>query len=141
MRRHLQFAWWSLLCFLSLGAGLEALHGFKVGWYLESASETRRLVWTLGHAHGALLALVNAVFGISLKLAVKRMSGSLRAASPMLMAAGILLPGGFFLGGIYIYEGDPGVGIFLVPIGAAFLFLSVLLTAIGLSAGGVADEK
>jgi hypothetical protein len=54
------FGWWALLCYVSLGITLEVLHGLKIGWYLEI--ETRRLMWTLGHAHGGLLALVNVVF-------------------------------------------------------------------------------
>ena len=31
--------------------------------------------------------------------------------------------------GIYIYDGDPGLGILLVPLGAVLLLLAVLLTA------------
>lgn len=51
-RRHLRFGWWSLLFFLTFGLGLETLHGLKVGWYLDVENETRRLMWTLAHAHG-----------------------------------------------------------------------------------------
>jgi hypothetical protein len=57
--RNLRFGWWSLLVFLSLGAVLEALHGFKIGWYVDVGNETRRLMFTLAQAHGTLLALVN----------------------------------------------------------------------------------
>ena len=57
--RNLRFGWWSLLVFLSLGGVLETLHGFKVGWYVDVGNETRRLMFTLAHAHGTLLALVN----------------------------------------------------------------------------------
>ena len=42
--------------------------------------------------------------------------------SPLLIAASVLLPGGFFLGGCFIYESDPGLGIWLVPVGALCLF-------------------
>jgi len=62
VRRHLSFGGWSLLVFLVLGIGLEALHGFKVPWYLNDAYSARRLLWTLAHAHGVLLALINVVF-------------------------------------------------------------------------------
>ena len=65
MLRHVRFGWWSLLCFLTLGIVLEVFHALKVGWYLEPAFESRRLLWTLGHAHGTLLALVNIVFGVT----------------------------------------------------------------------------
>ncbi len=63
--RNLRFGWWSLLVFLSLGAVLEALHGFKIGWYVDVGNETRRLMFTLAHAHGTLLALVNIVAGLT----------------------------------------------------------------------------
>ena len=59
-RRHLRFGWWSLLGFLCLGFMLELLHGFKAGFYLDVSNETRRLMWTLAHAHGALLGLASA---------------------------------------------------------------------------------
>jgi hypothetical protein len=47
--------------------------------------------------------------------------------SHSLSAATVLLPSGFFLGGVVTYGGDPGLGILLVPVGAAFL-LGALLT-------------
>ena len=52
-----------------------------------------------------------------------------RLASPSLIGATLLLPGGFLLGGLMIYDGDPGPGVLLVPIGALSLFIAVLLTA------------
>ena len=61
--RNLRFGWWALLFFLSLGAVLETLQGFKIGWYLDVGNETRRLMFTLAHAHGTLLALVNIAAG------------------------------------------------------------------------------
>jgi len=124
----LYFGWWALLCYLTLGFTLEILHGLKIGWYLEF--ETRRLMWTLGHAHGALLALVNIVFGIMLRVLVIRPTVWQKAASISLVIATILLPGGFFLGGLHVYGADPGVGVLLVPLGAASLLVGVLLTAI-----------
>jgi hypothetical protein len=41
------------------------------------------------------------------------------------------MPAGFFLGGLGIHGGDPGLGIALLPIGAAFLVVGVALTAAG----------
>ena len=60
-RRHIRFGWWSLLVFASAGLVLESLHGFKVRAYLDTSNETRRLMWTLAHAHGTLLVPVGAV--------------------------------------------------------------------------------
>lgn len=127
--RHLQFAWWSLLCFVILGITLEALHAFKIGWYLGQSSETRRLMWTLAHAHGTLLSLVHAAFAFTYFVFPTPVTQRLRLASALLMAASVLLPGGFFLGGISMFEGDPGLGVWLVPFGASCLLLAVFLTA------------
>jgi hypothetical protein len=126
--RHLRFGWWSLLFFLTLGIVLEAFHGFKVRWYLDVDNETRRLMFTLAHAHGTLLALVHLALACCLRTFTLAGKG-LGAASNCLRAASVLLPGGFFLGGVVIYAGDPGLGIFLVPLGAAALLTAVLLTA------------
>jgi len=128
--RHLQFACWSLLCYVILGITLEALHGFKIGWYLGKDAELRRLLWTLAHAHGTLLSLVHAVFAFTYYVIPAQLTGRQRLASALLMAASVLLPGGFFLGGTFVYEADPGLGIWLVPPGAICLLLCVSLTAI-----------
>ena len=133
-RRHLRFGWWSLLIFLSAGLALEILHGVKAGLYLNVSNEMRRLMWTLAHAHGTLLALVQIAFALTLPHAPAWPAGPRSLASRCLLAAGVLLPGGFFLGGLVIHGGDPGVGILLVPAGAVLLFLAVLLTARALRA-------
>lgn len=129
-RRHIRFGWWSLLLFLTLGIVLETLHGFKIGWYLNVSNETRRLLWTLAHAHGVLLALVNIAYALTVRAMPDETARWRRAASSCMIGASIALPGGFFLGGIYIYDGDPGLGIFLVPVGAALLLFAILLTAL-----------
>ena len=132
-RRHLKFGWWSLLLFLTLGIVLEALHALKVGWYLNVSTATRRLLWTLAHAHGTLLALVHIAFGLTVAALPSWNARARNTASTSLTAASILLPGGFFAGGIVIYAGDPGLGILLVPLGAVLLFTAVLMTARGAS--------
>jgi uncharacterized membrane protein len=129
--RNLRFGWWSLLVFLSLGGVLETLHGFKIGWYVDVGNETRRLMFTLAHAHGTLLALINIAAGLTARK-VDRFE--LRpSVSFALIWAAILLPAGFFLGGIAIYDGDPGLGVWLVPVGAILLFYSVTRIALDLS--------
>ena len=121
--RHLRFGWWSLLGWLALGLGLEALHGFKTGWYLDVGNETRRLMFTLAHAHGTLLALINLAAGLTLRV-VPGCELS-RATSRSLLAAGVVLPLGFLLGGVQIYGGDPGAGVWLVPVGGLLLLVGV----------------
>lgn len=131
-RLHFGWGWWSLAVFLTLGLVLELLHGFKVGFYLNVSSSTRRLMWTLAHAHGTLLGLVHIAFS----LAVLRLDGwsprSCGRASVSLRASSVLLPGGFFVGGISVYDGDPGLGVLAVPVGGALLLASVVLTCLAI---------
>lgn len=127
--RHLRFGWWSLLVFLCVGFVLELLHGFKAGFYLDVTNETRRLMWTLAHAHGALLGLVHVAWALCLRAFTDIEDGNQRAVSWCLMGASVLLPGGFFAGGAQLYGGDPGLGIAAVPAGAACLATGVFLTA------------
>lgn len=114
---HLRWGWWSLLFFSGLGFVLESLHGLKVGWYLDAGEETRRLMFTLGHAHGTLLALVHFAFACTIE-AMPRLPGD---ASWALRAATLLMPAGFCIGGLVIYEGDPNLGVLLVPVGGLAL--------------------
>lgn len=120
--QHLRFGWSGLLVFALLGIALEALHAWKVGAYLGVDNETRRLMWTLAHAHGVGLSLLQIVYAASLRL---------MAAAPALFttrlfhAATVLVPLGFFLGGVNTYEADPGFGILLVPLGALALLIAL----------------
>ena len=140
---HLRFGWRSLLLFLTLGAVLETMHGLKVGWYLDVANDARRLMWTLAHAHGTLLSLVHVAFAATVYLRSVATGGEDQAgekwlprSSSFLTASTFLLPGGFFLGGIFVHGGDPGLAVLLVPFGAVCLFVSVVLTLRGLSSAG-----
>ena len=128
--RHLRFGWWSLLCFLTLGFALELLHGFKVRFYLDVAHETRRLMWTLAHAHGTLLGIVHILYALCLRLFPILDTHDQKPTSMCLIGASFLLPGGFFVGGVVFYAGDPGLGIIAVPVGATLLTLAVFKTAL-----------
>jgi hypothetical protein len=112
-----------------MGLALEALHGFKVGAYLNLTNETRRLMWTLAHAHGTLLALVHIAFAFTVRLTPDWPASTRTVASIALVGAGLLMPAGFLLGGLFVYSGDPGLGILLVPLGGAMLFVGVFATA------------
>jgi hypothetical protein len=128
-RRHLRFGWWSLLLFTMFGLMLESLHGFKVPAYLDTSNETRRLMWTLAHAHGTLLSIVHVIFGLCVRVAPEMSARNRPLISWCLIGASVLLPVGFFLGGVVFYGGDPGVGVLLVPIGAVSMMIAVFLLA------------
>jgi hypothetical protein len=121
--RNLRFGWTALAIYICLGIGLETLHGFKIGWYLDVGNEARRLMFTLGHFHGTMLSLVNIAAGLTARLVE---GFTLRpSASFSLIWAAILVPGGFLLGGFITYDGDPGLGVWLVPIGAFLMLYGV----------------
>lgn len=141
VQRHFRFGWWSLLLFLTLGLVLESLHGFKVQGFLAEQYEARRLVWRLAHAHGALLGLVHIAFAYTLTVTGISSFKRARLASTCLNAASVLLPGGFFAGGIYIYDGDPGLGVFLAPIGGLALMVAVFCIACEVSASGSGPDS
>jgi hypothetical protein len=124
VRRHLRFGWAALLGFLALGLVLEGLHGLKIGWYLDVANATRRLMWTLGHAHGTLLALVNVAYALTLP---RLPAAASPAGSGWLVAGSLMMPVGFLVGGAVTYGGDPNPGITLAAVGGL-----VLLVAIGM---------
>lgn len=128
---HLRAGWWCLLFFLTLGLALEGLLGFKTGFYVDVSNETRRHLWTLAHAHGTLLAILNLVFALATRAMPGWIGAERRLASRCLLGALLLLPLGFLLGGTFVHEGDPGLGVLLAPPGGLLLFLAVLLTARG----------
>ena len=126
-RRTLRCGLWLLLVSLPLGLTLEALHAMKVPVYLGSA--VRREMWTLAHAHGNLLGILCVVVA----LAAEHICASSAARARMLWTlrtGAVLMPVGFFLGGVLNFEGDPSYGIVLVPIGGVFL-LGALIVAVG----------
>lgn len=131
-RRHLRLGWWSLLFFTTLGLVLELLHGLKIRAYLDVSNDTRRLMWTLAHAHGTLLAMLNIVFGLTLRVVPEFTPSRLAFISLALAGATIVVPAAFFLGGVVFYGGDPGLGIVLLPVGAFLLLAAIFRIARGI---------
>jgi hypothetical protein len=132
VQRHLVLGWTFLLVFLTMGLVLEVFHGFKVRWYVDVQNSMRRLMFTLAHSHGVLIGLVSLGFALTTHLRPDASKGR-SLASTSLFLSGLLLPGGFLLGGLVIHQGDPGIGVFLTPIGGFFLFLAAALTVRGLT--------
>lgn len=124
--RHLRAGLLGLLVFVVLGAGLETLHAVKAPMFVDAGQETTRLLLRLAHAHGTLVALINVVFALVVRA---RPSAGTAAASACMLAALVLLPLGFFVGGLFAHGGDPGLGIVLVPPGALALAAGIALAA------------
>ncbi|MGI9627978.1 MAG: hypothetical protein ACR2QM_14165 [Longimicrobiales bacterium] len=127
--KHYGFGWKALFVFIALGIVLEALHGLKVDWYLSTSMSTRRHMWTLAHAHGTLLGLINIAFASYVPWHIEHRGELHPWASRLFILATVVMPAGFFLGGIGFYAGDPGLGILLVPVGGLFLIAGVYLCA------------
>src|SRR5262245_26635964 len=119
-RIKLAFVWMAV--WVAFGLVLDALIGTKQFFYLEDPM--RRDLWRLAHAHGVLLSVVFVV--------VARLHGfgGRRGPERLMFLGALLLPLGFFLGGLTPTETDPGVGIWLVPLGG-FFFLVGLVSAVG----------
>ena len=125
---HGRFGVTLLFVALAFGIVLETLHGFKAASYL--MDPVRMEFWSLAHFHGVGLALVNLVY-ISW---AERSDFGVRthSASMSLMVGSVLLPLGFLLGGIGHYGSDPGLGIFLAPVGAVLILFAIGSVALAL---------
>lgn len=123
-RRHRRFGWVALLSWMTAGLVLETLHGYKIGAYLQDP--VRRELLTLAHFHGALLAVVNLVY-VRWAESPALTGGARRLASRALLTGSLLMPLGFLIGGAFPFEGDPGLGIALSPLGALALLTAAAL--------------
>lgn len=121
----MRFGWLCLGIFTLLGLGLDACHALKVPFYLDAGHETTRLLLRLAHSHGTGLALLNIAYALTAKAypAVAR-----PLASTCLLGATILMPAGFFLGGLWAKQ-DPGLGVMLVPAGVLALLAGIFVVA------------
>ncbi len=113
--------WISLAAWIVFGLLIEGLIGFRSPVLLDDS--IRRDMFRLAHAHGTLLNLLLITAAICARLDLIRLG---RATSLGLRAAVVLLPGGFLLGGIWHFKDDPGLAIFLVPVGAVLLLTAAL---------------
>ncbi len=128
-RASLAFGWAAVALFVLMGLSLEFFHLLKVPLYLEVS--LRRELWVLAHAHGTLLAIVNIVFALTATRCLRDV-GKRARASLLFRAGAVLVPAGFFFGGIGNAEGDPSLLIMLVPAGALCVLWAAAMCALGL---------
>jgi hypothetical protein len=122
--------WASIALWMTVGLFLEGLIGYKSPPYL--GDSVRRELFRLAHAHGALLGVLLVVASLTVRARIARVS---RAAAFALRTGSVLMPVGFFFGGVWHPEGDPGLAIWLVPPGALLVIfgsISIALSAMGL---------
>ena len=120
-----------ILLFSAVGLVLEGLHGLKAGLYLDVGNEPRRLMWILAHTHGTLFGLLHIAFAVTVPHLAT--TGFLTLMSRVLLVSGALLLAGFFLGGVVIHGGDPGLAVLLVPVGAVGLIVFSALVVTSMS--------
>jgi len=115
----------SIAIWMTFGLLLEGLLGYKTPAYLQDAQ--RRELFRLAHAHGTLLGVVL----LAAALVTDRLNLEIsRSARVVLRVGVVILPLGFLLAGIWHYEGDPGVAIYLVPAAALLVIYAVLALAL-----------
>jgi hypothetical protein len=119
---NLRAGFWALLVFAGLGLALESLHAFKLGLYLDVSNETRRLLWRLAHAHGALLGLVNVAYALAARFWPQLED---RLTERALLGALLLMPLGFLLGGAFATGADPGASVALAVAGGVALLVGL----------------
>lgn len=118
-----KLAFWWIALWLGFGLVLDGLVGMKQLFYL--GVETRREMWRLAHAHGVLLGAVFVLF------ARHHGFGARPSAERLMLLGTALLPLGFFLGGLDPTETDPGLGVWLVPLGGVCYILGLVSALTG----------
>jgi hypothetical protein len=120
--RHLRLSLATTAIFLAMGLWLETMLGLRAQGVVDDA--LRREFLRLGHAHGALLGLLNVVLG----LAMARLHTPVAWATRIRLAAflGALAVGfGFVGGGLWHGPTDPGPLVLLLSsLGATVLLRS-----------------
>ncbi|AKF06410.1 hypothetical protein [Sandaracinus amylolyticus] len=120
-----RLGWSALLAWALFGLALEAMHGFKIGAYLDDALARELLV--LAHAHGVGLSLVVLVFG---EAGAPLFEHDDHGATRALHAGAMIVPFAFALSSIAHPEGDPNVVVWLVPIGALLVVYALACAAL-----------
>lgn len=113
--------WFSLAFWLSAGLFLEGLIGFRAPAYLQDP--TRRELFRLAHAHGAILSMLLLLVDLYI---VKNLIAPPPVVIWALRIGVILMPAGFFVGGIWHYERDPNLLVIAAPIGGLLIIFAVI---------------
>ena len=119
--------WISLALWIAFGILIEGFSAFRSPAYLDDG--VRREMFRLAHAHGTLLNLVLIGAAICARLDLIRLGST---TSLGLRSAVLLLPAGFLLAGLWHSKDEPGLAIFLVPVGAVLLLVTTVYISLTL---------
>lgn len=126
--------WLSLAIWMSAGFLFESLMAYKSPAYLDDL--LRRELFRLAHAHGSLLGVVLVIAAMWAQANGARLS---RLAMIALRFGAVVMPVGFLGAGLWHPESDPGLAIWLVPIGALALIFSLISIALSSRVDNDAD--
>jgi hypothetical protein len=121
-------AWISLAFWIAFGVLLEGFRAFRSSVYLDDP--VRRDMFRLAHSHGTLLNFLLLAAALCSRLDLIRLGAK---TSIGLRAAVVVLPAGFFFGGVWHFKDEPGLAILLVPIGAVLLLVTAIYIAFTVS--------
>lgn len=126
----LRQGWTTLAFWMTFGLLLEGLLGYKIPTYLNNP--TRRELFRLAHTHGAVLSLVLIAAAICFRQRIIQTQNFVQWA---LRIGTVLMPVGFLLAGIWPYEGDPGLTIWLVPPSALLIIFGIVCIVLSINKG------
>jgi hypothetical protein len=121
---HLQ-GWISIAVWMTFGLLLEGFLGYRTPAYL--LDNERRELFRLAHTHGTLLGLLLLVAALC---AQRFHLSPPRFAINALRVGTVLMPLGFLFAGLWHYQDDPGLAIWLVPPAALLIIFGVVALAL-----------
>jgi hypothetical protein len=113
--------WLGVAVWLGFGLLLESLTAYRIPSYLNDP--LRQELFRLAYVHGMLLNIILLTAAICANRGLTLISKTARWS---LGTGSVLLPLGFLLGGIWHFEGEAGLGIWLVPLGGLLSIFGVL---------------
>lgn len=117
-------AWLGVAIWMSFGLLMEGFIGYRIPSYFADA--TRRELFRLAHAHGALLSVL--LFAAA--FCADKSPNPPNFAIWSLRAGVVLMPLGFLLAGVWHFPDEPGIAIWLVPIAALLIVFAAITLAL-----------
>lgn len=117
-------AWLGVAIWMSFGLLMEGFIGYRIPSYFADA--TRRELFRLAHAHGALLSIL--LFAAA--FCADKFPNTPNFAIWSLRAGVVLMPFGFLLAGVWHFPDEPGIAIWLVPISALLIIFAAITMAL-----------